>query len=98
MNVAKSSDVVLVNNFIDGNGLAIKSKAGFMRTNGGTNTQPALGILAYNTIFNFSAKERFATGSVVTLGANTTSFVGGNIIVSPVDYEEFEIGSLPAGG
>ncbi|WP_303034817.1 hypothetical protein, partial [uncultured Duncaniella sp.] len=49
----------------------------------------------YNTIFNFYAKERFATGSVVTLGANTTSFVGGNIIVSPVDYEEFEIGSLP---
>lgn len=95
VNVAKSSDAVLVNNFIDGNGLAIKSKAGFMRTNGGTNTQPALGILAYNTIFNFSAKERFATGSVVTLGANTTSFVGGNIIVSPVDYEEFEIGSLP---
>lgn len=96
INTAKNSDVVMVNNFIDGNGLSIKSKAAFMRTNGGTATQPALGVLAYNTIFNFSVAERFATGSVLTFGANTTTFLGGNIIVSPVDYEEFEIGSLPA--
>lgn len=95
INAAKNNDVVLVNNFIDGGGLAIKCKAAFMRTNGGTATQPALGILAYNTIYNFSVADRFATGSVLTLGGNTTSFVGGNIIVSPVDYEEFEIGSLP---
>lgn len=96
INVAKNCDVVLVNNFIDGGGLAIKCKAAFMRTNGGTATQPALGILAYNTIYNFSVADRFATGSVLTLGGNTTSFIGGNIIVSPVDYEEFEIGSLPS--
>lgn len=84
--------VIMVNNYIDGNGIKCHSKAAFMRTNGGTAAKHAVAMLAYNTIYNFSVSERFATGNVITIGGHSSSFVGGNIIVSPIDYDEFEIG------
>lgn len=94
-----SHHVVLVNNFIDGNGIVCHSFSSFMRTNGGASaTDHAVALMAYNTIYNLSVAERFATGSVITCGGNSGAYLGANIIVSPTPYEEFDINSIGTAG
>lgn len=101
INVAKQNNVVLVNNFIDGCGLSVYRMGGFMRTNGGENAaHSGLVVLAYNTIFNFAThtpvndktgNTNHSTGQVMTLGAQTIPFIGGNIIVgvTPTNYYDY---------
>ncbi len=91
-------DVIMVNNFVDGSGMNIKRMAGFLRMNTTSKTTPQLGVFAYNTIYNFTVTDQQATGTTVTLGGNTTMFLGGNIIVSPQDYVEVEYGEFMPDG